>query len=85
VDPRILIQNLVLYESNKIFLLLKNILAFIFGIFTSFFASGREKMNPYFRENESSEASGHRSDQAAFSSLGVFEGFLRHNFAKISP
>jgi hypothetical protein len=31
-------QNLIIYESNKIFLLLKNILAFIFGIFTLLFS-----------------------------------------------
>jgi hypothetical protein len=30
-------QNLIIYESNKVFLLLKNILAFIFGIFTLLF------------------------------------------------
>ena len=32
-----LMQNLIIYESNKVFLLLNNILAFIFEIFTSLF------------------------------------------------
>jgi hypothetical protein len=55
VDPRILI----IYESNKIFLLLRTILAFIFGIFTLlFYRQAVKKVIPYFRENESSEASG---------------------------
>ena len=36
-------QNLIIYESNKVFLLLKNILAFIFEIFTAFFLLLQEK------------------------------------------
>ena len=36
-----------------------NILAFIFGYFyLLFFCPGQKKVDPYFRENESSEASG---------------------------
>ena len=41
------------------FLKINNILAFILGIFyLPFFPPGGKKVDPYFRENESSEASG---------------------------
>ena len=54
-----LYQNLMIYESNKVFLLLKIYIGFyIWNFYIPFFPPGVKKVDPYFRENESSEASG---------------------------
>jgi hypothetical protein len=59
VDPRILNPELIIYASNKIFLLLKKYIGlYIWNFYLLIFPHGGKKMNPYFRENESSEASG---------------------------
>ena len=66
-----------IYESNKIFLLLKNILAFIFEIFTALFSLREgKKVNPYFRENESSEASGGGARSSK-------KGFLKGTYTQV--
>jgi hypothetical protein len=54
-----LTQNLIIYESNTVFLLLKIYIGFyIRNFYIPFFPPGVKKVDPYFRENESSEASG---------------------------
>ena len=61
MDPRILkAEPYYNNGSNKVFLLLKIYRLLYLEFLEPFFPSGREKVNPYFRENESSEASGIR-------------------------
>jgi hypothetical protein len=55
-------QNLIIIMDQIKYFYIKNILAFIFGIFAALFSPpGGEKVSPYFHENESSEASGSES------------------------
>jgi hypothetical protein len=50
-------QNLVIYESNKVFLIFEKYIGFyICNFYSPFSLAAREKGDPYFRENEPSEA-----------------------------
>ena len=60
MDPRILKPEPYYNNgSNKVFLLLKICWPLYLEFLQPFFPSGRGKINPYFRENKSSEASGY--------------------------
>jgi hypothetical protein len=87
-------QNLMIYESSKVFFYFRiNILAFIFGIFYLPFLSPRGKIvDPFFRENELSEASGmgnqipYRLPSIFFFYCGFFRGaLLRANSRYLPP
>ena len=51
-------HNSMIYESNKVFSLLKYIGFYTFNFYSLILPPDGKMMDPYFRENESSEASG---------------------------